>query len=51
MSAGEARDESGKIVATAQTVSRYRDGSGKPEGMPRPAGTAPGRSPGRFEEG
>ncbi len=51
MSAGEARDESGKIVATAQAVGRYRDGSGKPEGMPRPAGTAPGRSPGRFEEG
>lgn len=48
MSAGEARDETGRIVATAQAVGRYRDGCHTPEGLPRPAGTAPGRSPPRF---
>ncbi len=47
MSAAEARDETGKIVATAQAVGRYRDGSHKPEGMPRPDGIAPGTSPPR----
>ncbi len=47
MSAGEARDETGRIVATAQAVGRYRDGSGKPEGMKRPAGIPRGSSPPR----
>lgn len=51
MSAAEARDETGTIVATAQAVGRYRDGSGKPEGMPRPDGVAPGRPPPRFSDG
>ncbi len=47
MSVAEATDETGRIVATAQAVGRYRDGSGKPEGMIRPAGIAPGKSPPR----
>ena len=47
MSTGEAKDETGKIVATAQAVGRYRDGSHKPEGMPRPAGVAPSNAPPR----
>jgi uncharacterized protein (TIGR00369 family) len=47
MSVGEARDETGKIVGTAQAVGRYRDGCGKPEGMPRPAGIPRGSSPPR----
>ena len=47
MSAGEARDETGRIVATAQVVGRYRDGSGRPEGMKRPADIPPGTSPPR----
>ncbi|MHA1108274.1 MAG: PaaI family thioesterase [Alphaproteobacteria bacterium] len=51
MSVAEARDETGRIVATAQAVGRYRDGSGKPEGMKRPDGVAPGKSPQRFSEG
>lgn len=51
MSMAEAVDETGRIVATGQAVGRYRDGSGKPEGMKRPAGIAPGRSPGRFQDG
>ena len=51
MSVAEALDENGRVVATGQAVGRYRDGSGKPEGMPRPAGIPAGRSPGRFQEG
>lgn len=51
MSVAEAIDENGRVVATGQAVGRYRDGSGKPEGMPRPAGIPAGRSPGRFQEG
>jgi len=51
MSVAEAMDENGRVVATGQAVGRYRDGSGKPEGMPRPAGIPAGRSPGRFQEG
>jgi len=51
MSSAEARDETGTIVATAQAVGRYRDGSGNPEGMPRPPGVAPGRPPPRFSDG
>ncbi len=51
MSSGEARDETGRIVGTAQVVGRYRDGSGKPEGMKRPDGVAPGISPSRFSDG
>ena len=47
MSAAEARDENGRMVATAQAVGRYRDGSDKPEGMPRPPDTPPGTSPPR----
>ena len=51
MSVAEAIDETGRVVATGQAVGRYRDGSGKPEGMPRPPGVAEGRSPGRFQDG
>lgn len=51
MSVAEAVDETGKIVATGQAVGRYRDGSGKPEGMSRPPGVPEGRSPHRFQDG
>jgi uncharacterized protein (TIGR00369 family) len=47
MSRAEARDETGRIVGTAQAVGRYRDGSGNPEGSPRPAGIPQGKSPPR----
>ena len=36
MSVAEARDETGRVVATAQGIGRYRDGSGSPEGIPKP---------------
>jgi uncharacterized protein (TIGR00369 family) len=49
MSTGEVVDETGRIVATGQAVGRYRDGSGKPEGMPRPAGVPADRPPSRFD--
>jgi len=48
MSAAEARDETGRIVATGQGIGRYRDGCHLPEGLPRPAGVEPGKSPPRF---
>lgn len=51
MSAAEARDEAGRMVATAQVVGRYRDGCGNPEGLPRPAGVPAGRAPPRFSDG
>ena len=51
MSTAEARDETGRIVATGQGIGRYRDGCHTPEGLPRPDGVADGRSPGRFEKG
>lgn len=44
MSAAEARDESGRIVATGQAVGRYRDGCHLPEGIPRPKDLPPGHS-------
>ena len=47
MSSAEAKDETGRIVATAQAVGRYRDGSGKPEGMLRPSVIPQGKSPPR----
>ena len=51
MSVAEARDETGRIVATGQGIGRYRDGCHAPEGLPRPDGVADGRSPGRFAKG
>ena len=51
MSVAEARDETGRIVATGQGIGRYRDGCHTPEGLPRPDGVADGRSPGRFAKG
>ena len=35
MSIAEARDETGRVVATAQGIGRYRGGSGNPEGIPK----------------
>ena len=49
MSVAEARDESGRIVATGQGIGRYRDGCHTPEGLPRPDGVAEGKSPPRFD--
>ena len=51
MSAVEARDQDGRIVATGQGIGRYRDGCHKPEGLPRPDGVPEGKSPGRFSKG
>ena len=51
MSVAEARDETGRIVATGQGIGRYRDGCHTPEGLPRPDGVADGKSPGRFAKG
>jgi uncharacterized protein (TIGR00369 family) len=48
MSVAEAKDESGRIVATGQGIGRYRDGCHTPEGLPRPDGVPDGKSPGRF---
>lgn len=48
MSAAEAKDETGRIVATGQGIGRYRDGCHLPEGLPRPDGVAAGKSPPRF---
>lgn len=48
MSAAKARDETGRIVATGQGIGRYRDGCHLPEGLPRPVGVEPGKSPPRF---
>ena len=48
MSVAEAKDESGRIVATGQGIGRYRDGCHIPQGMPRPDSVADGKSPGRF---
>jgi uncharacterized protein (TIGR00369 family) len=44
MSVAEARDESGKVVATGQAVGRFRDGCHVPEGIPRPKDLPPGHS-------
>ncbi len=49
MSVAEARDETGKIVATGQGIGRYRDGCHLPEGLPRPDGVPQGKSPPRFD--
>jgi uncharacterized protein (TIGR00369 family) len=51
MSVAEARDQTGRIVGTGQCIGRYRDGCHTPEGLPRPAGVAEGKSPQRFSEG
>jgi uncharacterized protein (TIGR00369 family) len=51
MSVAEAKDESGRVVATGQGIGRYRDGCHIPEGLPRPDGVADGKSPGRFAKG
>jgi uncharacterized protein (TIGR00369 family) len=48
MSVAEAKDETGRIVATGQGIGRYRDGCHTLEGLPRPDGVADGKSPGRF---
>ncbi len=48
MSVAEAKDETGRIVATGQGIGRYRDGCHLPEGLPRPDGVAAGKSPPRF---
>ena len=48
MSVAEAKDETGRIVATGQGVGRYRDGCHTLEGLPRPDSVADGKSPGRF---
>ena len=48
MSIVEAKDEQGRIVATGQGIGRYRDGCHLPEGLPRPDGVEPGKSPPRF---
>lgn len=50
MSAAEARDETGRVVATGQAVGRYRDGCHLPEGIPRPADVPPGHSMPRPKE-
>jgi len=49
MSAVEAKDENGRLVATGQGIGRYRDGCHLPEGLPRPDGLEPGKSPPRFD--
>jgi len=48
MSVAEARDERGVVIGHAQGVGRYRDGCHTPEGIPRPAGVEPGKSPPRL---
>jgi len=48
MSVAEARDERGVVIGNAQGVGRYRDGCHTPEGIPRPAGVEPGKSPPRL---
>ncbi len=48
MSVAEAKDETGRIVATGQGIGRYRDGCHTPEGLPRPDGVPAGKSPPRF---
>ena len=48
MSVAEAKDETGRIVATGQGIGRYRDGCHLPEGLPRPDGVPEGKSPARF---
>ena len=48
MSVAEAKDETGRIVATGQGIGRYRDGCHLPQGLPRPDGVASGKSPPRF---
>lgn len=48
MSVAEARDETGQIIGTGQGIGRYRDGCHVPEGIPRPAGVEPGKSPPRL---
>lgn len=48
MSVAEARDETGRIVATGQGIGRYRDGCHTPEGLPRPDDVPAGTSPPRF---
>ena len=48
MSVAEAKDETGRIVATGQGIGRYRDGCHLPEGLPRPDGVPEGKSPPRF---
>ena len=44
MSVAEARDQTGRIVATGQGNGRYRSGSGDPEGVPRDSHVPPGKS-------
>ena len=51
MSVAEAKDETGRVVATGQGIGRYRDGCHTPEGMPRPDDVVDGKSPGRFAKG
>lgn len=49
MSVAEAKDETGRIVASGQGIGRYRDGCHLPEGLPRPDGVPAGKSPPRFD--